>query len=948
MSFERKQFLGPFLDTIPSDTKALPQWVTWKAVPQYDKDGNFRKWDKVPINPKTSRNAKANDPTTWGTYDQAVDFYRRWAGKEHESKDKDGTIKKGAVSGIGLEFAKDGSYVGVDLDHCIRDDGTVEPWAEDVVRDLSSYTEFSPSGSGLHIIVRGKLPPGGRKRGNIEMYSEGRFFTITGKLFAPHLCRIEDRDAEIAEAHSVAFSSNGTKSQKHKSIKREAVGAPTVDEAFILECAPKAKNGTLFSRLWDGDISGHPSASEADQALCNILAFWTQKDAGLMDALFRKSGLMRDKWDEVHRPEDRATYGRMTIETAIAGCRVVYKPTIKKQQGSNNAAGLESDCPLLNEQGKLRKHKKAALALLPHMDNLLYDGVTQRWLRYEENVWRPLTIHQATGIVDRLITGLAPEIDYNTSWRDGVMNQLGLYLSWDDSATPKDAIPFKNGVLFLRDMRFEKHRKDLCFTWQLPYDYNVLATCEPIQKWLFETTGDALQVELLRAYLDAILTGRADLQRYLELIGPGGTGKGTFIRLAEAVIGKENVHVSELKHLENNRFETAKLYGKRLTVITDAEKYSGDVTTLKAMTGEDSLRFEEKHKQNGASFRYQGMVLIAANQDVGSSDYTSGLQRRRITVRFEKVIPPEKRRDLDAEFEPYLPGVINWALSLPRERVTALLRDTDKHVKSLNGASMDMLINVNPIAAWADDCLVYSPEFSKTFIGRKTDEANEKLYPSYCNWCDGTGHQAFAVNRFITILKDLLCNQLRLVAVKHTRDATGKYFDGIGIRKASTDNKPSPLAAYFGVITRGEEKAEPVPNNAGPMPHEMPDKTRTMPNVPNFSQYYSGKNMEDDGRDTPPITPSGVEEKNPGKSENREKFGILGTEPLQTGMGTARPGTDRHEYGIDRGPAPRTDFRVKCADCLLVPNCPTPKIKAEHGTMLVHHCQYFQTKRGAA
>lgn len=113
------------------------------------------------------------------------------------------------------------------------------------------------------------------------------------------------------------------------------------------------------------------------------------------------------------------------------------------------------------------------------------------------------------------------------------------------------------------------------------------------------------------------------------------------------------------------------------------------------------------------------MVLIAANREISSSDYSGAIMQRRITVRFDRVVPPEARRDLDAEFKPYLPGVINWALSMPRSRVDQLLRETDKYVPSLLATKMSSLIDTNPVSAWAGENLVYG-QGRKTPVGTKS------------------------------------------------------------------------------------------------------------------------------------------------------------------------------------------------------------------------------------
>jgi putative DNA primase/helicase len=143
-----------------------------------------------------------------------------------------------------------------------------------------------------------------------------------------------------------------------------------------------------------------------------------------------------------------------------------------------------------------------------------------------------------------------------------------------------------------------------------------------------------------------IVKGRSDLQRYLELVGPGGTGKSTYIRLAMALVGLRNTHTTTLQRLEGNRFETASIRGKRLVVITDSERYAGNVSVLKAITGGDSLPYEAKFQQSTGGFTPTTMVVVAANEVVQSADYTSGLERRRLTVPLKNQIACEQQRNL--------------------------------------------------------------------------------------------------------------------------------------------------------------------------------------------------------------------------------------------------------------------------------------------------------------
>jgi putative DNA primase/helicase len=158
-------------ENIPEELKERPQWVCWRLE---ERDG---KMTKIPYNPYSERSllASATDLMTWDTFQAALSYYKKYT---HICPDD------APLDGIGFVFSSADPFVGIDLDNC-RDPetGELKGWAKEVMGQFGTeaYTELSPSGRGIHIIVRGSVRGGGMRRGPIEMYSRGRFFTVTGR-----------------------------------------------------------------------------------------------------------------------------------------------------------------------------------------------------------------------------------------------------------------------------------------------------------------------------------------------------------------------------------------------------------------------------------------------------------------------------------------------------------------------------------------------------------------------------------------------------------------------------------------------------------------------------------------------------------------------------------------------------------------------------------------------
>lgn len=252
------------LDAIPSEIRTYQQWIVWRYETRDDKQ------TKIPYDAKTGQLAAVDNPSTWTTFEYACSMYLN-------TRDANGNL---VYSGIGFVLTEGDPFGFIDLD--IK--GEISP--DDISRQIqiqrtfNSYSERSPSGKGLHIIIKGHVPRG-RKRSNIEVYSSGRYMTMTGDVFDDK--PIEERQSEF----QILWSEMGVGTP----VYSDHDDAPqTADDAEIYHRASNAANGGKFVSLWNAQWAevGYPSQSEADFALIDIIAFYTQNREQIA-RLFRAS-----------------------------------------------------------------------------------------------------------------------------------------------------------------------------------------------------------------------------------------------------------------------------------------------------------------------------------------------------------------------------------------------------------------------------------------------------------------------------------------------------------------------------------------------------------------------------------------------------------------------------------------------------------------------------------
>jgi putative DNA primase/helicase len=244
------------------------------------------------------------------------------------------------------------------------------------------------------------------------------------------------------------------------------------------------------------------------------------------------------------------------------------------------------------------------------------------------------------------------------------------------------------------------------------------------------------------------------------------------------------------------------------------------------VTGGDVLPFERKGKDALAPFVCNALVLIAANAPLTTTD--TAVPRRRITMPFIKSIPNSEQRTLlqlnteektlSGEFEPCIPGLLNWILAMSDAEMVCYIKDTDRAVPSLAAVKSDTLLAVNPMAAWVDAHCVLLPDV-RTGVGvakkvrastggstesrswESYDNADYQLYPSYREYCDRAGQTAVSMRLFSERLHNLITDQLKYTEVKKGTDRVGSYFIGIAVRNDAHKDLPRPISGGGNEVT---------------------------------------------------------------------------------------------------------------------------------------------------
>lgn len=635
-------------DKIPEKLRDLKRWLCWK---EEKRDG---KPTKVPYQTDGSL-ASSTDADTWTDFDTALAAV----------KDFDGV---GIALGEGLS--------GIDLDKCRNPDtGIIEPWARSIIDQLDSYTEISPSGRGVHILCWGKLPEGSRRKGNLEMYSEGRYFTVSSNRLDGCPPTVFERTAALAELHRQTFP------EPEAQAPAPTTPGINVSDEDLLRRMFAAKNGSEVQTLWNGDWSSYDSQSEADCALCRHLAFWWGGDRAAIDRMFQLSGLMREKWE-------RADYRDRTISKALEGMTEFYSPPKPQPEPP----------PIDEELAEIHNTDTGnSLRLVAqHGHKIRYCWPWRKWLAWSGRAWSPdaedVVMRLASRTVRRMYAEAAKIKDNDERkalWKHASSSESAqrrramMYLAQAEEEVACrheifDCDPWLlncwNGTLDLHTGDLRGFRQEDYITKVIGTSFDQDAKCP---RWLAFLDGvfdgNREMIQFIQRAAGYSMTGDVREDALFFLYGTGANGKTTLFSTLQKVLGPYAIEVSPglllTRHYESHPTIIMDLFGVRFAVSVEVgQGRRFDEERLKQLTGGDMIR-GRRMREDTWQFDATHKIWLAANEkpQVTGQDYAMWRRIKLIPFQVKFTPPGEPGPDIDTSLRENLfaderAGILTWML----------------------------------------------------------------------------------------------------------------------------------------------------------------------------------------------------------------------------------------------------------------------------------------------
>lgn len=696
--------------------KQRRQWVAWK----YKTRAAGQKPTKPPVDPHTGKWAKVNDPTTWGTYDEAIN-----------RRDVDN------LSGVGYVLTLADKMTGIDLDR-VRDytSGVLAPWAQEIVDFKETYCEVSPSGTGLRFFALHELEAAIKNdTQQVEIYGDVRFLTITGNKLEGCPDSINPAPRTLA-----ALMARAAQGQGDIEVERGIREQHVEDEFDKLNTL-----GLQNLSSWVPDLFGAAavvSSRGGYRVPSRALGRALDEDISITTAGIKDFGVhdMGDAKQGKRTPISLVMEHReMMFDDAVGWlckCLGVQKPGMVLDPKAPMAIArtlLKARFTTDDGQFTLRRYREAFWIWRNGCYKNAQDETLQISLhRFLERVRKrgkngPVPFDANNGVVANALGSLGAACALEE------FAELPAWITLRDMPPATEFLACANGLLHVPTQNIYPPTPDyFCVSsTSVAYDPDV-APPDIWLKFLDEVLVHPDSIQLAQEWLGYLLTPDTSQQKILYCEGPRRAGKGTFGRVITSLLGPDSVAGPTLSSLAEN-FGLEPLLTRPVAIISDA-RLSGKtdksvvMERLLSISGEDSQSVNRKHTTFWTG-RLSTRFIIMTNETPAFMDGSGALVGRMMGLIFQSSFYGREDTGLTQRLtQPKeLSGILNWAIEgYLRLRTRCYFLQP----KSSNERLEEMELLGAPIKAFIRDRCV---------VGPGNEVSTEELFDRWKAWCGANG-----------------------------------------------------------------------------------------------------------------------------------------------------------------------------------------------------------------
>jgi putative DNA primase/helicase len=719
-------------------------WVVWKEVLV---DGTLK---KNLYSPHTGRQAKSNDPKTWGNREQALQ-----------------RKKSGDFKGIGLMLGK--GIAGIDLDTCRdKETGIIDEWASEIIRRFNTYAEISPSGTGAKLFFLSdapmRIPKFTRGTGKhpkaIETYFKGRYFTVTGDdlnddIFgdATPLRKVSQADLEwLANVAGPKFE--GIKPTVEAKEPLELSEAQITDT--LARLAKRTEWVERYDKWLEVGMALHHQYDGAGEGLEHWLAF-------------------SEKASSFNEDECEAKWKSFKVGgKTFASLRFAVRDELNVEKFSEpESIGTDTQ----NAEAFAARYKDDLLYIYPGPVAHKWDGVSYVECRQADDSEAAIrfAVEQLQAAVQIQNTdGIKEATKLQNRKRQTDMLALAkalpaLKAHTDEFNLDPWLLGVGNGVINLKTGEHIAGDRSQRISKRAGTFFDAKATCPQWDRFLEQVLPDKEVRDFLQRAIGYTLTGDVSEDVLFFLVGTGANGKTVLTDILAKLMG-DHRHTLNKSTLLQRKFESdeslrdiIKLQHMRLALASElsaGERWNDGALKALVQTSEISGRDLYKSK---VTFKPTHKLWICSNSEPRADDQSDGLWRRICKVPFNVTIPPDQRdAKLSEKLAGELPGILNWAIAgcLAWQRDGRLVQP-----EAVKIATSDYRKSNDTVARWLEGRFKRNPQ-SRLLV--------KAAHDNYVQFCEGEGLHYLDRSSFGL--------QMKTSGFESKHGMQGRYYVGVSLQ----------------------------------------------------------------------------------------------------------------------------------------------------------------------